>query len=99
MNVCEALGLTCLEHRNDEMRALRRKLNAAHSQNYRLRKKAQQTAGQLEVEQCARHILHEILMVALRRMDSLEAAARIAGESPQPEAPRREPADTPHQSE
>ena len=95
MDSCAALSLTCLLYRDVEMRSLRRKLAAAHSLNYRLRKKAQlaakRCANQLEVERCARFLLHEVLVSSLRRTDSLEAVARTASESPLPGDPPHEP--------
>ena len=91
MDSCAALSLTCLAHRDVEVRSLRRKLAAAHALNYRLRKKAQLTANQLEVERCARFLLHEVLVSSLRRTDSLEAVARTASESPLPGDPPHEP--------
>ena len=99
MDSYEALSITCLQYRDAEVRSLRRKLVAAHSRNYRLRKTAQLSAEQLEVERCARNILHEILLISLRRTDSLEEAADIAGVSPRPGGPRHEPEDTRHLSE
>ena len=99
MDSCAALSLTCLVHRDVEIRSLRRKLAAAHSLNYRLRKKAQLAANQLEDERCARFILHEVLLSSLRRTDSLEAAARTASESPLPTNPRHEPGYMRPQSE
>ena len=103
MDSCAALSLTCLLYRDVEMRSLRRKLAAAHSLNYRLRKKAQleaeRCANQLEVERCARFILHEVLLSSFRRMDSLEAAARTASESPLPATPPHEPGYIHPQSE
>ena len=78
MDLCEALSLTCLEYRDAEISSLRRKLTAAHSRNYRLRKTAQRAAETLVVERRARLILHEILMSSIRRMDSLELGAQIA---------------------
>ena len=78
MDVCEALSLTCVLHRDDAIISLRKKLKAAHTRNYRLRKNAQQSAAVLEVEQRARSILKEILVLSIRRTDLLESLARTA---------------------
>ena len=94
MDSCEALSLTCVIHRDSEILCLRRKLVAAHSRNYRLRKKAQHLERELNVEQCARLILHEVLLSSLRRTDSLEAELRIADVSPPSGDPPHEPVDT-----
>ena len=99
MDSCEALSLTCAIHRDCEILCLRRKLLAAHSRNYRLRKKAQHLERELNIERCARHILHEVLLSSLRRTDSLEAELHTGDVSLPPGDPPHEPADTLHQSE
>ena len=98
MDSCEALGLTCVLYRDDEVSSLRRKLTAAHSRNYRLRKIAQLSAEKLKVERYSRSLMNEMLVSCFRRMDSLESAARIVDATPQSRGPLHVSADTLHQS-
>ena len=78
---------------------MRRKIVSAHSRNYRLRKKTQHLERELNIEKCARYILHEVLVSSIRRTDSLEAELRIVNVSPPPGDPPHEPVDTHPQSE
>ena len=50
---------------------LRKRLNKAHVQNHRLRKKALQLENLLKLERSCRAISNSVLTALLRRMDSL----------------------------
>ena len=76
----EALEVVCKHLRNEcedvTVRNLRLRLNAAHVSNHRLRKKASQLSEQLATERSCKAILNELLVVLLRRMDSVLSSAR-----------------------
>ena len=64
------------ECRDEANRKLRRRLNTAHVQNYRLRKKASQLSEQLAAERSCKAILSELIVILLRRMDSALSSLR-----------------------
>ncbi len=79
-----ALEVVC-KHFRDEcgdatIANLRKRLNKAHVENHRLRKKALQLSEQLTVERACRAIVSELLTLLLKRMDSVLSSAldRIA---------------------
>ena len=65
--VCDHLKETC---QNAEMLKLRRRLNRAHVENCRLRKKAQKLDEMLASERVARIVLAEISRHLIQRMES-----------------------------
>ena len=70
-----ALDTVCKHFReecgDEAIRNLRRRLNAAHVANHRLRKKALQLNEQLAIERSCRAVVSELLATLLRRMDSV----------------------------
>ena len=75
-----ALETVCKHFRNEcgdaTIANLRKRLNRAHVENHRLRKKALQLSEQLAVERSCKAILTEIIAVLLKRMDSVLESAR-----------------------
>ena len=61
---------------DETIRSLRRRLNAAHVSNHRLRKKTLQLSEQLDVERSCRAVVTELLTMLLKRMDSVLSSAR-----------------------
>ena len=70
----------CLEEstRDVEVANLRRRLNRAHVENCRLRKKAQQLERGQAAEQLAKRILQGVCVSLIRQMDSLRLLAGSA---------------------
>ena len=70
----KALEIVCKHFHNEcadtEIRNLRLRINRAHVQNHRLRKKAQHLTEKLNIEQIRRKITSELLLMMIRRMDS-----------------------------
>eukprot|EP00973_Karenia_brevis_P001966 268172-Karenia_brevis.AAC.1 len=57
------------------MTRLRKRLNRAHVENCRLRKKAQRLERQLNVERLAKRIMQDVCVRLIRQMDSLQLLA------------------------
>ena len=76
MDAVDSLRVVCANlrdsTRDDEMTRLRRRLNRAHVENCRLRKKAQRLERMLDVELKAKGILQDICHRLIRQMDSLQ---------------------------
>ena len=76
MDAVDSLRVVCANlrdsTRDDEMTRLRRRLNRAHVENCRLRKKAQRLERELNVELMAKGILQDICVRMIRQMDSLQ---------------------------
>ena len=71
--VCQYFRKEC----GDETIAnLRKRINRAHVENHRLRKKALQLSEQLAIERSCKAILRELIAVLLKRMDSALESAR-----------------------
>ena len=77
--VCKHFKAEC---GNKAIGDLRRRLNKAHVQNHRLRKKALQLENLLRLERSCRAISNSVLTALLTRMDSVlaEHEDRIADE-------------------
>ena len=79
MDAVDSLRVVCSNlrdsTRDDEMTRLRRRLNRAHVENCRLRKKAQRLERELNVERMAKGILQDICVRMIRQMDSLQIPA------------------------
>ena len=80
-----ALEVVCKHFRNEcgdaTIANLRKRLNKAHVENHRLRKKALQLSSHLERESSCRAILNTLISILLRRMDSvLDSAQRRIGD-------------------
>ena len=76
MDAVDSLRVACANlrdsTRDDEMTRLRRRLNRAHVENCRLRKKVQRLERELKVERMVKGILQEICVRMIRQMDSLQ---------------------------
>ena len=74
MDAVDSLRIVCTnlkeECANDEILKLRKRLNRAHVENCRLRKKAQQLETKLTTERLTKEILKEITIHLIKRMDS-----------------------------
>ena len=70
--VCATLKDDCTD---DELLKLRKRLNRAHVENCRLRKKAQALETELMSERLAKSHLQAIAIMLIRRMDSLRFPA------------------------
>ena len=76
MEAVDSLRTVCLTlrdaTRDDELTNIRKRLNRAHVENCRLRKKAQRLERMLDVELKAKGILQDICHRMIRQMDSLQ---------------------------
>ena len=82
MDAVNSLGTVCIYlkdcARDEETTNLRRRLNRAHVENCRLRKKAQQLEHEVVAERLAKKILQEVCTHLIRQMDSLRLLAGTA---------------------
>ena len=79
MEAVDSLRTVCLTlrdaTRDDELTNIRKRLNRAHVENCRLRKKAQRLEREPNVERAAKGILQDICVRMIRQMDSLQIPA------------------------
>lgn len=84
METVDTLRVVCTHlkesAREAEVASLRRRLNRAHVENCRLRKKAQRLDRELIAEQLAKRILQGACIGLIRQMDSLRLLAEAARE-------------------